>query len=210
MNAKKNDETAKTKGRPRRFCHDEALTQAMGIFCNKGFEAASIAELGAAMNMKPPSLYNAFGDKERLFIDVLEHYHAPYEAMVQKIFKEAPTALEAVKNLLALSKEFHAKKQAVGCLIVNSAINVGNEASPVAEAIKRLHDSNELMIRERLEQGQKNGDFNKAANPTRLARYINGILQGAAVLARGQQSPDAVIDFIDQGYESFVMLAIAD
>ncbi len=39
-----------------------------------GYEATSIASLTAAMGIRPPSLYAAFGDKRRLFEEVVERY----------------------------------------------------------------------------------------------------------------------------------------
>lgn len=211
MNAKKNidapEKTARTKGRPRRFCRHDALGQAMGVFCEKGYEAASVAQLGAAMNMKPPSLYNAFGDKETLFIEVLDYYHSPYKEGVKQIFEQPLSTREAIKALFTLTKTFHAEKNALGCLIVNSAIHVNKDGSLVAQTIKALHDKNEKMIYDRLKRGQKDGDLDQDINIRSLARYVNGVIQGAAVLARGQQSPKAVKDLLDQSFNGLCAIA---
>lgn len=54
-------------GRPRSFDKDQALLIAMERFWRDGYEATTIATLTEAMGINAPSLYAAFGDKDRLF-----------------------------------------------------------------------------------------------------------------------------------------------
>ena len=41
----------------------------MEAFWRHGFESNSISDLTHAMDINPPSLYAAFGDKEKLFLE---------------------------------------------------------------------------------------------------------------------------------------------
>ena len=65
---------AKARGRPLSFDREAALDKAMHVFWEHGYEAASIADLTAAMGITPPSLYTAFGDKAHLFLEAIEAY----------------------------------------------------------------------------------------------------------------------------------------
>src|SRR5688500_13596233 len=65
---------ARPRGRPRSFDRDTALGQAMEVFWAKGYEGTSISDLTEAMGINPPSLYAAFGDKERLFLEAIDRY----------------------------------------------------------------------------------------------------------------------------------------
>ena len=60
--------------RPREFDRDAALDRAMQVFWAKGFAATSTEDLVAAMGIGRQSLYNAFGDKRRLYLESLEAY----------------------------------------------------------------------------------------------------------------------------------------
>ncbi len=191
----------RSKGRPKTFDRDDALNKALGVFCEYGYQGTSLAQLTDAMGMNPPSVYGAFGDKQQLFIEVLSHYHAPYLNVVKACFKAQATTLEALGELFQMSETQHVCRNALGCLIVNSGINRSDESSAIGDKIKEIHETNENLICERLERGQKEGDVAKQVNARKLARYINGILQGAAVTARGQQSPQAVKDLLDEGFE---------
>ncbi|MCA9695658.1 MAG: helix-turn-helix transcriptional regulator, partial [Myxococcales bacterium] len=46
----------------------------MEVFWREGFHGASIAQLGAAMGLRPGSIYAAFGSKEGLFREALAAY----------------------------------------------------------------------------------------------------------------------------------------
>ena len=64
----------KARGRPRSFDCEAALESAMQVFWEKGYDAASLTDLTEAMGINPPSLYAAFGDKERLYLAAVEMY----------------------------------------------------------------------------------------------------------------------------------------
>ena len=67
-------EKSKRRGRPRSYDPDTALDCAANVFWANGFSDTSLDELSAAMGMGRPSIYNAFGDKEALFLRALERF----------------------------------------------------------------------------------------------------------------------------------------
>ena len=196
----------KCKGRPKCFDRQEALEKAKAMFCLYGYQGTSIAQLTETMGIKPPSLYAEFGDKEKLFIEVLDYYYAPYKEELRRIFKETDSTEAAFKAIFNLSKSFHTQGAAVGCLTVNSSINSYDEDTLIGAKLKAIHDENESTLCKRLEQGKKDGDVASDVNAKRLSRYVSGILAGAAIISRGQKSPDAVTDLLEQGFESFQIL----
>jgi AcrR family transcriptional regulator len=61
-------------GRPLSFDREAALEKAMLAFWRHGYEGTSLAELTAAMEVTPPSVYAAFGDKKHLFLEAVDLY----------------------------------------------------------------------------------------------------------------------------------------
>jgi len=60
--------------RPKSFDPDTVLAKAMGVFWEKGYDAASISDLTAAMGINRFSLYDTFGDKHELYLKALDAY----------------------------------------------------------------------------------------------------------------------------------------
>ena len=69
------------RGRPRNFNMDQALDRALDVFWRKGYEGATLCDLTAAMGINPPSLYAAFGDKEKLYLEALGRYYARHHGL---------------------------------------------------------------------------------------------------------------------------------
>src|ERR1700712_2532842 len=82
---------AKPRGRPLSFDRDAVLEQAMHVFWERGYEAASIADLTSAMGITPPSLYAAFGDKAKLFLEAIERYSKGPGGFGQRPLAGGPT-----------------------------------------------------------------------------------------------------------------------
>ncbi len=71
------------RGRPRSFDREAALEAAMEVFWHKGFDAASLSDLTEAMGINPPSLYAAFGDKEKLYLEAVESCDGPTRGLIE-------------------------------------------------------------------------------------------------------------------------------
>src|ERR1700761_847990 len=76
MTTKLGIDARRGRGRPQAFDRAEALTQAMQLFWERGFEGTSLYELIAVMGISPSSFYNSFGSKERLYQEATETYLA--------------------------------------------------------------------------------------------------------------------------------------
>src|SRR5260370_33982821 len=68
------EQISRMRGRPRAFDQQAALDRAMMLFWRQGYEPTSLSDLSGAMGINAPSIYAAFGDKERLFLRVLDRY----------------------------------------------------------------------------------------------------------------------------------------
>jgi len=84
--------------RPRSFDPDETLDLARDVFWQKGFHGTSLDDITAATGIAKPSLYAAFGDKNALFLKVLDRYHARIVANAERIINEGPAARDAVPS----------------------------------------------------------------------------------------------------------------
>lgn len=189
--------TTAKRGRPREFCPDKALTQALKVFWARGYEAASMAELTEAMGITKPSLYACFGNKEALFRKALDLYEREKLAFVRYAL-QAPTAKGVAESFLrgALAM-YTGEAETCGCLQVMSAVASSNYADSLREEVMRLRKASELALIERLEQAAAAGDFPAELSASQMATYLFTLLQGMAVQAQSGASQAVLEDFVN-------------
>ena len=57
-----------------RYDRKTALEKAVGLFWEKGYHGSSMKQIEQALDMRPGSIYAAFGSKDALFQEALERY----------------------------------------------------------------------------------------------------------------------------------------
>ena len=173
----------RAKGRPREFCPDAALAEALGVFWARGYEGASMAELTQAMGITKPSLYAAFGNKEALFGKALDLYEREKMAYTREAL-EQPTARAVAEYFMrgAIANQCNADGPK-GCLGVIGTTACGAEGEGVkAEIIKRRACSRDALVA-RFRRAREEGDLQPHVDPEALCGYLFTILQGMAVQA---------------------------
>src|SRR5260370_30542155 len=83
--------------RPRSFDPDEVLDIERDVFWRKGFQATSLDEITAASGIAKPSLYAAFGNKNALFLKILNRYHEGILARTEGVLSQHSSAREAIR-----------------------------------------------------------------------------------------------------------------
>ena len=128
------------RGRPRTFDADEAVETAMKLFHRSGYDAVGVAELVAALGVKPPSFYAAFGSKLGLFRKALDRY-AKGDANLFAAAKAKGGNVTAVvdRMLLLAARRYPEQGGVAGCLVIDGARNSADrEARMAAMAAKAV------------------------------------------------------------------------
>lgn len=174
---------APTRGRPRQFCPEEALTAALQVFWARGYEGASMAELTEAMGITKPSLYACFGNKEALFYKALDLYERDKLAYVQKALV-APTAKGVAEQFLrgALALQTGTTDPRC-CLGVISAVACTTQADSIKHEVMARQESSSRAIVERFRRAKAEGDLPEGVEPEALQSYLSAVLQGMGVQA---------------------------
>jgi AcrR family transcriptional regulator len=178
-------------GRPREFDRNAALEAAMRLFWRKGFATASMNELCDAMGIRSPSLYAAFGSKEALYLEAMEHYVRTVGPPVWDNLLTATTARTAVEKVLLAGMETLPESEVTpaGCMAMLGAI--GDEWPAAIVGIARNIRLEVLTkLRARLETGVNEGELPASADIDGLSRFYLGVFQGMAVQARDGATSD--------------------
>lgn len=179
-------ENKRTRGRPRAYDPEQALTTARDVFWQLGYAGSSLDDLSAATGMNRPSLYAAFGDKHALYLQTLERYtEASRQAMTVALAADMPLA-QALRRVydLALAMYLPVGRQARGCLLIGTA---ATQAVVDAKVRDRLGDglrSFDRAFEIRLQQAQEQGELDAGAEPALLAKMASAILHSLALRSR--------------------------
>ena len=171
-------------GRPLSFDREAALEQAMLVFWRFGYETSSIVDLTTAMGVTAPSLYAAFGDKKRLFLEATQRYAGDPAAMAQA-FDRADTALEAARGLLiAAATAFTGEATPRGCLLASATASGSAASADVQQSIAGIRADIADRLRDRIGRDVAAGILGGDIDVAGLAGMVMAVIQGMSVLAR--------------------------
>lgn len=173
------------RGRPRAFDRDEALETALQLFWRHGYEGTSIADLTAAMGVTPPSLYTAFGSKERLYQEALDRYGASYGSFTARALAEEPTARQAVERILQEAIAVYSERPAPrGCMLASGAVTCAPEHALVAADLSRRRLATISAIKARFDRAVAAGELAPSTDTAALAAFYAAVIQGLSIQAR--------------------------
>ncbi|MFJ4317314.1 TetR/AcrR family transcriptional regulator [Streptomyces lavendulae] len=171
------------RGRPRSFDRDAALDKAMLAFWENGYEATSIADLTRALGIGAPSLYAAFGDKRKLFDEVVVVYGGRYADFAGVALAEEPTARTAIGRILREAAEIYTDPaHPPGCMVISAAVNTTSQE--VADALRERREASLELFESRIRADIATGELPAGTDARALARYAAAVLQGMSQQSR--------------------------
>ena len=133
--------------RPRSFDEPDALEAAIDCFWDRGYETTSIRDLTERMGVSAPSLYNAFGDKRRLFVLALERYaDCRMRERIGRLEETCSPKVAIVTFFEELISRSLSDKERRGCLIVNSALEVAPHDQELREIVASYLSPGDMKI----------------------------------------------------------------
>lgn len=175
-------------GRPKCFDESKVLDSAIDCFWRNGLKASSIRTLADEMGIAGPSLYNAYGNKQTLFIKALERYA---ETTLRPRFlriRDLPP-LEALRTFLQEQVEIAVNDpDCKGCFFVNTTLETAYcEQELSAEAFAYLNEIKEFFS-SNLRVAQIKGELPSEANISEISELLYVIVLGISVRARTHPS----------------------
>ncbi|SHJ41661.1 transcriptional regulator, TetR family [Aureimonas altamirensis DSM 21988] len=199
------------RGRPRAFDRKAALDAAMRLFWRKGYSATSIADLTAAMGIGSPSLYAAFGSKEQLYAEALDHYRSENEATAWGGFFAADTARGAVQSFL-MDSAAGLSQAVAGCMVTLSSVGCEGNAELGALVVSARNTALE-RLEARLRRGVDDGEIPATVDVHALARFIQSVQNGMSVLARDgitRAELESIAETAMMGWDARVLSTLVD
>lgn len=187
-----------TRGRPRSFDRQLALSRALEVFWTQGFESASLSALTQAMGINSPSLYAAFGSKEALFREALDLYVNTEGDGIWNQVATAATARQAIERVLRASAQaFTRGPEPRGCLIVLAALQQRGTTPAICDELKKHRMENVELLEQRLLQAVSEGELPSRTDCRTIATYFATVQHGMSIQARDGASRETLLGIAD-------------
>jgi TetR/AcrR family transcriptional repressor of nem operon len=168
--------------RPRQFDPDEVLDRSMHEFWRRGYRDTTMDNLVEATGVRPGSLYGAFrGGKRELFMGSLERYSNLVVPQKLGALERRGASLAELRGYFdGLVSDLLTPEGRMGCLMVNSTVELAAQDSEVARVVDghmaRLERDAKRALRNAKRRGEIAPEVNVAATATTLMAMGLGLM----------------------------------
>lgn len=183
--------------RTKEFNEDQALDKAIEIFWHKGYNGTSAQDLVDYLNLSRSSIYDTFGDKQKLFTKSLQRYQKKAQDQLIKLFEESENIKETLKDIFNQAViESLEDRITKGCFMVNSSVELAMHDEEIAKIVKNNGQVMEGVFTKAVQKGQDLKQISDKTDARALARFIFNNYSGIRVLARSGERDKQVYDDI--------------
>ena len=156
-----------------KFERENVVRVASQLFWQKGFHATSTRDLQEAVNMRPGSIYSAFGSKEGLYCESLKDYTIQMKTQIEGFLSSADTVLGGlrafVENVVIKTKD--CSPSAI-CMLVKANSEFAEKDSNLYELSLDLTAQFEAYLTQLFNQAINKGELSNTLTAVEYARFF--------------------------------------
>lgn len=176
----------------RKFDEQAVLDQAINIFWGKGYIATTMLDLAKETGVQRGSLYNAYQNKNTLFLKAFDHYMDKFLSLVEEDLHHDNAYLAFEQLLRNIVERLSSDKEGKGCFSTRTIMEAAQECPEVTQCLKQFLDRLEAIIHKRLQKAIDDGQF--TGHAAENARYLVALTRGIAVIERVYCDKQRMID----------------
>lgn len=181
-----------------KFDREEVVNKATNLYWQKGFHATSMRNLQDEINMRPGSIYAAFGSKNGLFKEAILHYTDMGLMQIAKYQSNYDSPTEAliafIKNVVVSSQENAPNGM---CMLSKTIAELTDEHQELVVLTRECLRELELAFKALIIDGQACGEINKTSDPEYLASFIQVQIAGLRAYAKTNADVEKLNKMID-------------
>lgn len=169
----------------------------MIVFWEKGYEATSIPDLLKAMGLSRSSLYETFVDKQKLYVEAINHYKKIGENK-RNLLVNAPSAKVGIRQYFDhhISSAYN-EDLPKGCLITNAAIGMDSPDEQLRILIIERFELLEQSFYELLRKGQQTGEIDPKKDIKVLSHLLLNLNHSINVISKVKSDKKVVYDMMN-------------
>jgi AcrR family transcriptional regulator len=168
-----------TRGRPKSFCPDQALENAMQLFWQRGYEAASLQDLQAATGLSKSSLYQTYPSKQAWFIAAFSRYVAQRRVLLLEQLQASASPLAFIhERLLSVLEDDGPGGVPRGCMLVNVANEFSLSEPALVPVLRQATAGFCQVFEEALARAVACGELRNGQDLAARAGYLQCVMSG--------------------------------
>ena len=153
---------------------DQVLETATRLFTERGYDAASIRDLAAALAMRPSSLYHHFPGKQHILFAICFGLQSDFNAAVMPVFHQGKGPVETIQDVIGEHIRFSLARR--GEVLVNTRERRSLPPDLRAQ-VNRLRRAYRDALVAVIEQGRRQGLFS-VEDPKLAAMAVFDMVNG--------------------------------
>lgn len=167
------------------FDENEVLTKAMNLFWKQGYSATSVQDLVSHLGINRASIYDTFGDKEKLFKKSFALYRKINIEGLNQFLQSRPDIKSGFSELFDNAiQEAISDEDKKGCFVVNTT----TELTPNDESLYEVLETNKQdfinIFFEYLKKGKESGQLNSSQDLKSLATLFYTLYNGIRIVSK--------------------------
>jgi AcrR family transcriptional regulator len=184
--------------RPREFDHEDVLRIAFDQFWRKGVRGTSLSDIARDAGVQRGSLYNAYGDKEAIFLRAFDQYAGQFLEAAGNALAQGDAAARLQNLFDMLIANMTGGSPPRGCLTTRTALDMAISSTAVRQRVQNLLGRLEQLISKAISSAPNQSTVIDA---NRLARVVVTFTRGLAVMERAgygrKQLKESATTFVD-------------
>lgn len=150
------------------------LDAATAEFATKGFKGARIDEIAARAGVNKQLVYHHFGNKDDLYLKVLEDGYERYRERDKDLKLDALGPVEAIRRLVTATFDGLREEPYFAALVVDENLHHARHVRK-SQRLRALHAELLAMIGETLRRGEKQKIFRRGIDPMQFYISVAGL-----------------------------------
>ncbi len=161
------------------FDRNQVLQRATEVFHLKGYNGTSMQDLVDATTLNRSSIYNSFGSKLSMFLEVLSYYQSNVSGKIDGKLIHSHNASDMVSAIFEIYiDDILRDEDKKGCLIINCKSEITNQEPLINSFIEKSQDRMTTMLEDIVCNGQMEKIFNQNQTASQYALYLFSSIQG--------------------------------
>ncbi len=179
----------------RQFDEEAMLDDALALFWRQGVAATTMLDLAAATGVKRGSLYNAYGDKEEIFLRAFDRYAVRFLDSVRASLEGDDAERMLRRFFETIIANMTAGAPARGCLTTKTASDGSIASEQIRQRLRHLLDQLASTVEAALSRPGVSRRL--ALAPAQAAMVLVTFTRGLAVMERVYGERDALLQAAD-------------